>query len=203
MVEDLSTGRWGGTYATVIGDVDGDLAEMMLPLPRVIHLLEPEDQMVIGPTLFQVVHDPEVRRVDFYMDGELEARLTSPPFATRLDLGRLPEPHRVEVVAFDAGGRELGRDRLSLNESGGLFRVRIVTPCALPARRSLGRRREPSNPAFLSYYRKVLFKQVAVGFLADVENVIDGVEGQHFLGELACIFRIQKANHALYGRDCL
>ena len=84
--------------------------------------------MVVGSTLFEVVHDPEVRRVEFYLDGQLAAERSGPPFAIRLDLGRLPEPHRVEVVAFDGIGRELGRDRLALNESGGIFRVRIVRP---------------------------------------------------------------------------
>jgi Ca-activated chloride channel family protein len=143
LVEDLMSGKWGGTYATLIGSVADDSSNLLLPLPRVIHLLEPADQMVIGQTMFEVVHDPEVERVEFYLDGELATSRTSRPFAASLDLGRLPEPHRIEVVAFDAAGRELGRDRLALNESGGIFRVRIVRP---RARETAGRERPLTGP---------------------------------------------------------
>jgi Ca-activated chloride channel family protein len=128
LVEDLESGRWGGTYATLMGSADGVSSDLLLSMPRAIRLLEPEEQMVIGSTQFEVVHDQDVERVVFFLDGQPAVERTSRPFSARLDLGRLPEPHRIEVVAFDAAGRELGRDRLSLNESGGIFRVRIARP---------------------------------------------------------------------------
>ncbi|MDH3254583.1 MAG: VWA domain-containing protein, partial [Acidobacteriota bacterium] len=137
VVEDLTSGRWGGTYATVLeSSDDGSLSGWLVPSPRVIHLLEPVDELAVGSTLFETIHDVDVARVEFYLDGRLEANVGSAPFSARLDLGRLPEPHRVEVVAFDVAGRELGRDRLSINESGGVLRVRIVRPRVEPGRTS-------------------------------------------------------------------
>ena len=67
-------------------------------------------------------------RVEFYLDSEPVATVSAPPFSTTVDLGKLPEMHRVEAVAFSATGEELGRDRLTLNAGMGSFRVRILRP---------------------------------------------------------------------------
>jgi Ca-activated chloride channel family protein len=127
MVEDLSSGRWGGSYATILSGLD-DLQLSLAETPRVITLLEPENTMVVGSTLFETISDRDVSRVEFYLDGQIAGERSAPPYALRLDMGRLPEPHRIEVVAFDSGGTEIGRDRLTVNESGGIFRVSIVRP---------------------------------------------------------------------------
>jgi Ca-activated chloride channel family protein len=127
MVEDLSSGRWGGSYATMLSGVD-DLQSTLAETPRVVTLLEPESAMVVGSTLFETVCDRDVVRVEFYLDGQIAGERVEPPYALRLDMGRLPEPHRIEVVAFDDEDREIGRDRLTVNESGGVFRVSIMRP---------------------------------------------------------------------------
>jgi len=83
----------------------------------------------MGPTRFEIViSDPDVARVDFYMDGQKEAVSRTAPFAASLDLGSLPQPRRIEVVALDALDRELGRDYLIVNEGSGVFGVRIIGP---------------------------------------------------------------------------
>lgn len=133
VVEEVATGRWGGSMAAAIegeelvgsGEADED---WLLPAPRVVNLLLPEEPILMGTTRFEtVVSDRDVDRVEFRVDGELEATARA-PFAVVLELGRLPEPHEIEAVAFDALGRELGRDRLIVNEGTSGFRVRIVGP---------------------------------------------------------------------------
>jgi len=57
-----------------------------------------------------------------------EAVRRAPPFSASLDLGSLPRPRRLDVVALDENGRELGRDYLIVNEGSGVFGVRIVKP---------------------------------------------------------------------------
>jgi VWFA-related protein len=132
VVEDLVSGLWGGTFATILGEAEsaGIPLAGLLPAPRAVHLLAPAESMVLGPTLFETVHAGSVTRVDFFLDGELVASRRAPPFSVSVDLGQLPESHRVEAVAFDAGGREIGRDLLPINEGSGKFRVRIVRPRA-------------------------------------------------------------------------
>ncbi len=133
LVEELESGRWGGSFATFSdGAARVSLPgreSFLLPAPKVIHLLAPREAMVMGrATLETVVSEARVARVDFYMDGQRVAVSQAPPFSASFDFGRLPETHRIEAVAFGPAGEELGRDRLTINEGLGAFRVRIVRP---------------------------------------------------------------------------
>ena len=134
IVEELETGLWGGTFASLV-EAAGMVAAregydaLFLPAPQVIHLMAPAQGFAMGPTLFEtVISDPKVVRVDFYLDGEREAVRRTAPFTASLDLGALPQPRRVEVVALGANELELGRDYLVVNEGSGVFGVRIVKP---------------------------------------------------------------------------
>ena len=133
-VEDLASGSWGGTFAAFSvaeADIEGaiDLESMILPAPKAIHIMAPQEVMVMGRTTFTtVVSEGRVRRVKFLLDGSPVAVIAAPPFSTTVDLGRLPETHRVEVVAFGEDGQELGRDRLTVNAGMGSFRIRILRP---------------------------------------------------------------------------
>ena len=69
-----------------------------------------------------------VAKVEFYLDGKLESVRRAPPFSVSVTLGKYPDRHGVEAVAFDSQDRELGRDQLILNAGTGTFRVRIVSP---------------------------------------------------------------------------
>ena len=62
-----------------------------------------------------VISDPAVVRVDFLVDGERRVVRGAPPYRGEVDLGDLPRPRRIEAVAYDAEGRELGRDLLVVN----------------------------------------------------------------------------------------
>ena len=137
VVEDPATGAWGGTLAGVTeiaapGDASAsgpyDLATRVLPGPRPVSLLRPQDPVLRGYVRFETVVDPRVARVEMRLGDGRAVRLEAPPFAAVFDLGRLPLPRRVEAVAYDAEGRELGRDELVVNAGGRSFRVRITAP---------------------------------------------------------------------------
>jgi len=157
VVEDLTTGFWGGTLAS---EVEGPLppppAERhtsaiaasgveeggrgtvalgeplpmdLLPEPKVLALVAPAGEMHTGDTRFEaLVTSRAVDRVAFYLDGERARTADRPPFAAHLDLGRLPRPRTVEAVALDRRGEELGRDSLVVNRGAGSFRVRLIEP---------------------------------------------------------------------------
>lgn len=134
VVEELDSRRWGGTFASFVeatgmSAAPGDYDALLLPAPKVIHLLAPAVGFAMGPTLFEtVISKAEVAQVDFYLDGEREAVRRTPPFTADLDLGSLPQPRRVEVIARDENGQEMGRDYLIVNEGSGVFGVRIIKP---------------------------------------------------------------------------
>jgi VWFA-related protein len=68
--------------------------------------------------------------VELWLDGRRAATVAAAPFAAEVDLGRLPLPRRVEAVAFDAAGAELGRDETVVNGGAGSLRVRLVEPAS-------------------------------------------------------------------------
>ena len=136
VVEDLSTGLWGGSYASVmesmamasVSDPDSFDA-MILPAPKAIHLMAPRQVLAMGPTRFEtIVSDANVAQVKFFLEGQQTVVRTARPFTATLDMGPLPHPKRVEVVALDVAGRELGRDYMIVNEGSGSFGVRIASP---------------------------------------------------------------------------
>ena len=131
IVEDLENGDWGGAYATLIAasgfDALGGLGGF-LPAPRAIHLLAPRQPLAVGKFRIETVTSERVRKVEFYLDGKREVVRRSAPFSVPVTLGRYPDRHSVEAVAYDAAGLEIGRDRLVLNAGTGTFRVRIVSP---------------------------------------------------------------------------
>lgn len=134
LVEELQSRRWGATFATFVEAAGmrttaAGYDALFLPAPKVIHLLAPPQGFAMGPTVFEtVVSEPQVAQVDFYLDGEREAVRRTPPFTADLDLGSLPQPRRVEVIARDEDGLEMGRDYLIVNEGSGVFGVRILKP---------------------------------------------------------------------------
>ena len=142
VVEELESGLWGGTFASFVEAAGLAAARdgydvMLLPAPQVIHLLAPAQGFAMGPTRLEtVVSDPNVARVDFFLDGQREAVSRTAPFTASLDLGALPQPRRIEVLALDQNDRELGRGLPGGQR--GLRRLR----CAHPKSRNRDRRWE-------------------------------------------------------------
>lgn len=71
--------------------------------------------LVLGVQPVEVMVASEVARVDLLVDGELAERLTGPSWRVPCDLGETLSPRRLEAVAFDAAGREVGRVAQWLN----------------------------------------------------------------------------------------
>jgi len=138
LVEELPDGRSGSAFASYLegqsggaGEPGEDAADTYLPSPRIVRLLAPGQAFVVGETTFTaVVSTPRVQRVDFLLDGKRMAARAQSPFQAVIDVGAVPETRRIEAIAFDADGQELGRDTLVINQGGGSFRVRIVEPRA-------------------------------------------------------------------------
>ena len=135
VVDELSSNRWGGTFAGysaaregVFDAVDGSIL-LDLPADAAVRLLAPQDPLLVGRTRFAaVISDPAVDRVDFLLDGEQEAVRRAPPFEAELDLGELPRTRRVEVVARDGAGEEIGRDVLLVNSGNSELSVQLEAP---------------------------------------------------------------------------
>ncbi len=134
LVEELESGVWGATFASFVEpgatvSMTDSLESLVLPAPQVIHLMAPRQGFAMGRTLMEtVISRADVASVEFLMDGESKVVRDSPPFSASLDMGPLPQPRRVTVVARDSAGVELGRDYLVVNEGSGVFGVRIVKP---------------------------------------------------------------------------
>jgi len=156
LVEDLRTGAWGGTLATLLegstgagteegAASDANLASALaearfLPRARPVRVLPPKGQVLRGRVRFQTIvqTDESVARMVFLLDGKEVAVATKPPYSARVQLGPFPQPRTLRVVAYGADGAELGWDSLAINEVGGSFRVRIMEP-------EPGRRTGPVN----------------------------------------------------------
>ncbi len=82
--------------------------------------------LVIGVQEVEVAVSGPVARVELRLDGELLAELEGPPWRTRCDLGRELRPARLEAVAIDEGGREIGRAGRWLNLPGERAEAEIV-----------------------------------------------------------------------------
>ncbi len=128
LIEDLTSGRWGGRRATVVRGDFGDDSEL-LPAPAVVEILPPDKELLRGRVKFETeVYDSRVARVDFLLDEREVASKDKLPFAARLDLGRTPRRRELTVVAYDASNGELGRDSVVINGGSGGLGVEIVRP---------------------------------------------------------------------------
>lgn len=136
VLDELASNRWGGVFAGYTAQADSYEAmdgSTLLDLPQAaaVRLLAPQDPLLVGRTRFAaVIADADVARVDFLLDGEQEAVRRAPPFEAELDLGALPRTRRVEVVARDAGGEEIGRDVLLVNSGNSELSVKLEAPGA-------------------------------------------------------------------------
>jgi Ca-activated chloride channel family protein len=143
------TDGWGAALASLL-DVDeerraaaetsagagtGEWSEWeddLLPSAQPIRLWRPEEPFVVGRTRLRAIPAErvaaDVARLAFFVDGEAVGERTGVPWAVSVDFGDLPSTRRVEVVAYDAAGDEIGRDTMTLNEGNARFEVRITEP---------------------------------------------------------------------------
>jgi len=74
----------------------------------------------------------EIKAVEFSLDGRKIMTKRTPPYSLDVDLGRVPQLHRIRVVALDAKGEAVTGDEVVVNSGNEPFRVRIVSPRLLP-----------------------------------------------------------------------
>ena len=102
--------------------------------PATIRILPPERgyrELLTGRVMIQTLTiDPQIAVVEFLLDGEQVARVTTPPFEARIRLGDPPREQTIEVRATSARGAHAGTDRIVLNRLDPSFAVRIagITP---------------------------------------------------------------------------
>ncbi len=134
VLDELATDRWGGTFAGFTSAVESHRAadgSMLVDLPSAapVRLLAPQDALLVGRTPFAVaVADPRTAEVEFLLDGRREAVRRAAPYEASLDLGELPRARRVEVVARDAEGTEIGRDALRINSGNRELAIALNAP---------------------------------------------------------------------------
>ncbi len=129
LIEDLTTGRWGGSLAAVVQQAPDLLTDSALPAPAVIEIQRPATELLRGKVRFATeVYDPAVRRVVFLLDEQVVATVERPPFGARLDLGQTPRRQELTAVAYSAAGAELGRHSVILNGGRSGLTIKIARP---------------------------------------------------------------------------
>jgi VWFA-related protein len=92
----------------------------ILPLP---------DELLSGTQHIETdVEGAGVAVVEFYLDGRKVMSKRQPPYALDLDLGSVPQVHRVRVLALNDKGEMIAGDDAIVNSGNDPFRVRIVSP---------------------------------------------------------------------------
>ncbi|HEX3580608.1 MAG TPA: VWA domain-containing protein [Thermoanaerobaculia bacterium] len=109
------------------GEIAGETpAIRIIPLP---------DALLSGVyTVETLIAGDATKSVEFWLDGKKIAVRRSPPFSLDLDLGMIPQAHRIRVIADDAEGKPLGGDEVVVNSGTDPFRVRITSPRVTPPR---------------------------------------------------------------------
>jgi VWFA-related protein len=140
VIEDLRNGLWGAANVDIGGSplsVEGlQVVEHTTGAGTgrsegsrdvVVRLLPPRKRPVTGRTRFNtLISNPAVRRVDFYLDGEMVVSDDRPPFAASLDLGPEPDAHAIRAVAYSRTDAAMGEHSIIVNPERGSFAVRIT-----------------------------------------------------------------------------
>jgi Ca-activated chloride channel family protein len=82
----------------------------------------------VAPNLFivDVEVQPQVKRVEFFVDGKKVVARNTPPFRAELDLGKLPKRVEVRAVGYDARNRYIDADAFIVNERETPLEVKIT-----------------------------------------------------------------------------
>ncbi len=105
--------------------------------PATIRILPPERgyrELLTGRVMIQTLTiDPQIAVVEFLLDGEQVARVTTPPFEARIRLADPPREQTIEARATSARGAFAGSDEIVLNRLDPPFAVRIagIAPAAI------------------------------------------------------------------------
>ncbi|MEE8138872.1 MAG: VWA domain-containing protein, partial [Thermoanaerobaculia bacterium] len=134
LLQDVFSGR----FAQVVREIEvpspkgfpsvrTELAAAQGPSAPSLRLVAPPGNIHTGLARFRTRAVGEFDRVTFYVDDNPVISKLRPPYSVELNLGPVPEPHRIRVVGF-AGGREVATDQIWLNQGAQRFRVRLIEP---------------------------------------------------------------------------
>jgi Ca-activated chloride channel family protein len=94
-----------------------------------LHILPLPDELLSGTQHIETdVEGNGIAAVEFYLDGHKVMSKRQPPYALDLDLGSVPQVHRVRVLALNDKGEMIAGDDAIVNSGNDPFRVRIVSP---------------------------------------------------------------------------
>ena len=94
-----------------------------------IQLIPPPGELRAGMVRFDTLTTGEgIDKVSFALEGKPVLTKRKPPFSVELDLGSLPRPRRLSVVAFDAAGKEIASDEIVVNAAANRFKAKLIEP---------------------------------------------------------------------------
>ncbi len=134
LIEDV----YGDRFARVVREIDvpspGDLPPVAAPVAASeqannppLRLYPPRGTVHVGKVRFRARASLELEKVTFYLDDKPVLSKRRPPYSVEMDLGDVPEPHRVRVVGF-AGDAEVATDQIWLNQGAQRFRTQLIEP---------------------------------------------------------------------------
>ncbi|HYM25998.1 MAG TPA: VWA domain-containing protein, partial [Vicinamibacterales bacterium] len=113
--------------AATVAKIAADTNQTMLrivPLP---------DELLAGlQHIDTIAFGDDIKAVEFSLDGRKVMTKRTPPYTLDVDLGRVPQRHRIRVVALNDKGETVAGDEVVVNSGNEPFRVRIVSPRLAP-----------------------------------------------------------------------
>jgi VWFA-related protein len=112
------------TVARIAKEIESDR-----PMLRIVPL---PDELLSGLQHIDTMLTGNVKAVEFSLDGRKIMTKRSPPYTLDVDLGSVPQAHRIRAVALDEKGEAIAGDEIVVNAGDEPFRVRIVAPRLAP-----------------------------------------------------------------------
>jgi len=97
-----------------------------------LRILPLTDELLTGLQHIDTLVAGDVSAVEFSLDGRKIMTKRAPPYSLDVDLGSVPQAHRVRVVALNEKGETITGDEIVVNSGNEPFRVRIVSPRIAP-----------------------------------------------------------------------
>ncbi|HKB78886.1 MAG TPA: GWxTD domain-containing protein, partial [Thermoanaerobaculia bacterium] len=87
------------------------------------------DDLLVGLQHIETIaFGPDIKAVEFYLDGRKVMTKNQPPYTLDLDFGDVPRLHRIRAIGLDAKDQPITGDEIVVNSGNEPFRVRIVSP---------------------------------------------------------------------------
>jgi Ca-activated chloride channel family protein len=126
--ETVTLAKTGTLYVAGQDDgAEGILAEGIVPeTVGALRIIPPRRDVALNLFKIAVEVEPQVKRVEFFVDGKKIMARNAPPYSAELDLGKLPKRVEVRVVGYDERGRYVDADAFVVNERETPLEVKIT-----------------------------------------------------------------------------